>query len=410
MKRWNPGTLKLNFTISPEMVMFTARILMKELRLNMIAKTFEGLEEVLANELKDLGAGDITRITRGIQFTGDKKLLYKANYHCRTALRILVPLSSFHASDEKMLYDGVRQVPWEKFLDKSGTFAIDSIVSFSKFTHSGFVTLKSKDAIADRFRDRFGKRPDVDPKDPDLKVNVHIFRDQCTVSIDSSGSSLHLRGYRIAQSEAPLNEVLAAGLVMLSGWDGKTPFYDPMCGSGTLLTEAALIAGNVPGGYYREKFGFEKWREFDHNLWLQVKRECEEEITEPDLLFRGMDIDPRAVEASRKNIEHSGLDKLITVEQGDFFKVNPPFPNGFILTNPPYGERIKVDDLKKFYQDLGDLLKRDYAGYTAWVLTYDENSSKFIGLRPGKRVRVLNGPLECRFLKFELYEGSKSVK
>lgn len=381
---------------------------MKELKFNMIAKTFEGLEPVLANELKSIGAGEIETITRGVKFSGDKKLLYKANYQLRTALRILVPLSSFHASDETMLYDGVRQVPWEKFLHHSGKFAIDSTVSFSKFNHSGFVTLKAKDAIADRFRDRFGKRPDVDLKDPDLRINVHIFKELCTVSIDSSGASLHQRGYRVARSEAPLNEVLAAGLVLLSGWDGQVPLYDPMCGSGTLLTEAALIAGKVPGGYYREHFAFEKWREFDHKLWLQVKRECEEDIGEPRGVFRGMDIDEHAVDACRKNIAHAGLEDLIEIEQGDFFAEEPPFPEGFIITNPPYGERIRVDDLKKLYQDLGDRFKRKYAGFTAWALTYDESASKFIGLKPGKRIRVLNGPLECRFLKFELYSGSRS--
>jgi putative N6-adenine-specific DNA methylase len=306
------------------------------------------------------------------------------------------------------LYDGVRQVPWEKYLNHSGTFAIDSVVSFSKLTHSGFVTLKTKDAIADRFRDRFGKRPDVDTRNPALSVNVHLFKDLCTVSIDSSGNSLHQRGYRVARSEAPLNEVLAAGLVMLSGWDRRTPMFDPMCGSGTLLTEAALIAGNVPGGYYREDYGFMKWRDFDQKLWLHVQRMGEEEITEPDVAFRGMDIDTRAVEASRKNIENAGLEHLIRVEQGDFFSQDPPFPKGFILTNPPYGERVKVVDLTKLYQDLGDRFKRNYAGYTACVLTYDENSSKFIGLKPGKKIRVLNGPLECRFLRFELYSGSRS--
>ena len=232
----------------------------------------------MARELKDLGAEDIVPITRGVQFSGDKKMLYLANYNCRTALRVLLPVSNFLAKDETMLYDGVRQVPWEKYLHFSGTFAIDSVVSYSIFNHTGFVTLKAKDAIADRFRDKFGKRPNVEAKDPDLRINVHIFRDQCTVSLDSSGASLHLRGYRHAFSEAPLNEVLAAGLIYLSGWDGKRPFWDPMCGSGTLLTEAALIAGKVPAGYYREKFGFERWRDFDRDLWYQVKRECEENI------------------------------------------------------------------------------------------------------------------------------------
>ena len=376
--------------------------------MQLIAKTFQGLEEVLAKELADIGAEEITPITRGVQFSGDKKLLYMVNYNCRTTLRVLMPVSSFQAIDESTLYDGVRQIPWEKYLHHSGSFAIDSVVSYSKFNHSGFVTLKAKDAIVDRFRDKFGKRPDVEVKNPDLRINVHIFRDQCTVSLDSSGTSLHLRGYRQAFSEAPLNEVLAAGLIHLSGWDGNTSLFDPMCGSGTILTEAALIAGKVPAGYYREKFAFEGWRDFDQDLWYQVKRECEENIREPNVEFRGIDLDEEAVKASLKNIETGGLEKFVHVEKGDFFETEAPFRKGFIITNPPYGERIKVENLTKLYQDFGNVLKQKYAGYTAWVLTYDEESAKFIGLRPSRRIKVMNGPLECRFLKFELYEGKKA--
>jgi putative N6-adenine-specific DNA methylase len=380
---------------------------MKENQIKMIAKTFEGFEEVLARELRDLGAEDIDLLKRGISFTGDKRLLYLANYSCRTALRILVPVSSFRASTEAMLYDGVRAVPWEKWLDFRGKFAVDSVISFSEFKHSGFVSLKAKDAIADRFRDKFGKRPDVSVNDPDVRVNVHIFRDECTVSIDSSGASLHLRGYRRMQSEAPMNEVLAAGLILLSGWDGKTPFVDPMCGSGTILIEAAMIAGNVPSGYYRPLFGFERWKEYDRRLWEQVKRECEEKINEPIAPIRGFDRDEKAIQASEANIEEAGVENFVKVGQADFNTSTPPFPGGFLLTNPPYGERIKVEDLKQFYKDLGDVLKQKYSGYTAWLLGSDEEALKFIGLRPSRRIRVMNGPLECRFVKFELYAGRK---
>ncbi|MCK9399800.1 MAG: THUMP domain-containing protein [Bacteroidales bacterium] len=380
---------------------------MKDNQMDMIAKTFEGLEEILAKELSDLGAEDIGLLKRGIEFKGDKKLLYMANYNCRTALRILVPVARFRAADEIMLYDGVRSIPWEKYLDFSGKFAIDSVISYSPFTHSGFVSLKAKDAIVDRFRDRFGKRPDVDTVDPDLRINVHLFKEQCTVSIDSSGSSLHLRGYRKASTEAPLNEVLAAGLLLLSGWDRKTPFVDPMCGSGTLLIEAALLAGKVPSGYYRPLFGFEKWKDFDSKLWDIVKRECEEEIVEPGVPLRGYDRDEKAVQACLTNIEQAGVGKFVQVEKADFETGLPPYPRGFLLTNPPYGERIKVDDIKKFYQDLGDVLKKNYAGYTAWLLGSDLEALKFIGLRPSRKIRVMNGPLECRLVKFDLYEGKK---
>ena len=382
---------------------------MNDARMTMIAKTFEGLEEVLAKELSDLGAEDIGLLKRGIEFKGDKRLLYLANYSCRTALRILVPVARFQAATETMLYDGVRGIPWEKYLDFRGKFAIDSVISYSPFSHSGFVSLKAKDAIADRFRDKFGKRPDVDTTDPDLRVNVHLFKEQCTVSIDSSGSSLHLRGYRKAQTEAPLNEVLAAGLILLSGWDRKTPFIDPMCGSGTLLIEAALMAGKVPSGYYRPLFGFEKWKDFDRRLWDIIKRECEEEIVEPGVPIRGYDRDEKAIDACLSNIEEAGVEDFVQVEKADFNTSPPPYPRGFMLTNPPYGERIKVDDLKQFYKDMGDVLKQKYAGYTAWLLGYDLEALKFVGLRPSRKIRVMNGPLECKLVKFDLYEGKKGT-
>ena len=380
---------------------------MNDNRLTMIAKTFEGLEEILAKELSDLGGEEIGLLKRGIEFKGDKRLLYLANYTCRTALRIIVPIARFRATGETMLYDQIKNIPWEKYLDHAGTFAVDSVISYSPFTHSGFVSLKAKDAIVDRFRDKFGKRPDVDTVDPDLRINVHMFKEQCTVSIDSSGSSLHLRGYRKAQTEAPLNEVLAAGLLILSGWDHKTPFVDPMCGSGTLLIEAALLAGKVPSGYYRPLFGFEKWKDFDRKLWDMVKRECEEEIVEPGVPLRGFDRDEEAVEACQTNIEEAGVEKFVQVEKADFNASPPPYPQGFMLTNPPYGERIKVDDIRKFYQDIGDVLKKNYPGYTAWLLGSDLEALKFIGLRPSRKIKVMNGPLECRLVKFDLYAGKK---
>lgn len=373
----------------------------------MIAKTFEGLEEVLAKELSELGAEGIDLLKRGILFRGDKKLLYKVNYTCRTALRILVPLSNFRASSDEQLYDGVRAIPWEKWLDFRGKFAVDSVISYSSFKHSGYVSLKAKDAIADRFRDKFGKRPDVDVSDPDVRVNVHIFKDDCTVSIDSSGASLHLRGYRRMQTEAPMNEVLAAGLLKLSGWDGTTPLVDPMCGSGTILIEAALLAGKVPAGYYRPLFGFERWKDFDNRLWEHVKRECEEDIVEPSVPIRGYDRDEKAIQASLSNIEEAGVEDFVQVDKSDFSTLKPPYSRGFLLTNPPYGERIKIEDLKQFYKDIGDVLKHNWAGYTAWLLGSNQESLKFIGLRPSRRIMVMNGPLECRLVKFDLYEGKK---
>ena len=375
----------------------------------MIAKTIEGLEEVLAEELRLIGGKDVEILKRGVKFTGDKTVLYKANYLCRTALRILMPVATFPAPDEQALYDQVFNIPWEQYMSVDETFAVDGVVNFSHLTHSHYVALKAKDAIADRFRSKFKRRPDVDTDNPRLRINIHIFRDECSVALDSSGSSLHLRGYRNAVVTAPLNEVLAAGLVFLSGWDKKSPLLDPMCGSGTILIEAGMLALNIPPGYFREHFGFQDWKDYDSRLWQQVKKEAGGLITADDPVIRGSDIDLRAVRISRDNIKITGLDRIIRIEQKPFADAKPPAPQGMIITNPPYGQRIGVEDPVGFYKHVGDVLKNKFAGYTAWFLSGDLENLKFVGLRPSRRIKIFNGPLECRFARFDIYPGSKKL-
>jgi putative N6-adenine-specific DNA methylase len=378
-----------------------------EISFPLIAKTIAGLEDVLVKELELLGAGDVMKLNRAVSFTGDAAMMYRVNYACRTALRILKPLFHFEILEQKDLYEKIYEFPWEDYLDAEHSLAIDAVISYTVFTNSQFVAQKSKDAIVDRLRDKLGKRPSVDLENPDLKVNVHLFRDSCTVALDSSGQSLHRRGYRKSTGPAPINEVLAAGLVKLSEWDTLTPLFDPMCGSGTLLIEAAMLAKHMPAGYFREDWGFMKWRDFDASLWAKVKDESNERITDLQVKMHGADRSERAIESARENLRFTSLYEDITLEVQTFEDSKPPFDKGFIISNPPYDERLQIEDSLVFYKMIGDTLKRKFAGYTAWLISSDLESIKFIGLRPSRRIPVFNGPLECRFLKFDLFAGKK---
>jgi putative N6-adenine-specific DNA methylase len=373
----------------------------------LIAKTVAGLEEVLTRELETLGATGVMQLNRAVSFTGDTALMYRVNYACRTALRVLKPLFHFEIKEQKDFYDRIFEFPWEDYLDAEHSFAIDAVISYTVFTNSQFVAQRAKDAIADRLREKLGSRPSVDLDNPDLKVNVHLFRDACTVALDSSGQSLHRRGYRKSTGPAPINEVLAAGLVKLSEWDPAVPFFDPMCGSGTMLIEAAMAARNMPAGTFRESWGFMKWRDFDAALWQQVKSECDALATHQPLQIRGSDRASRAIESARENLKFTALYDDIILDTVSFEDASPPFEKGFIVCNPPYDERIEIEDSLAFYKMMGDTLKRKYAGYTAWFISSDLESIKFIGLRPSRKIKIFNGPLECRFLKFEMFAGKK---
>ena len=374
----------------------------------LVAKTILGLEPVLAEELKALGAKNVEEQNRAVLFDGDKAMMYRANYHCRTAISILKPIAEFTAQNEEQLYNQIDRIDWSKYLSVDTTFAVSATTFGTIFTHSKYASLKVKDAIADQFRKRLGVRPNVDPKDPDVKIQIHIGQSKGTVLLDSSGDPLFKRGYKIKATEAPLNEVLAAGMIKLSGWNMDCDLIDPMCGSGTLLIEAAMMAYNVSPGTYRTKFGFETWNDFDAKLFNEIADETFGEVNFEHQII-GSDIDPNAVEIAKENIAQALLTKKIALKQNDFFEVKPE-RKGMVITNPPYGERLQLDDMKEFYQRIGDKLKLDFAGFSAWIIGSNVEVMKFIGLRPDRKIKLFNGPLECSFRKFSLYEGSKKVQ
>lgn len=375
----------------------------------MVAKTFFGLEEVLANELLKLGARDIEAHTRAVSFTGDTGFMYKANLNLRTALKILKPIASFTAKTPEQLYHHVKKISWGDYLNVTGTFLIDPVVNSTFFTHSEFAAQKTKDAIADYFREHFNERPSVDKEDPVLRINLHIAEDKCTISLDSSGESLHKRGYRTSTGRAPLNEVLAAGMVLLSGWDKQSLLIDPMCGSGTILIEAALYACNIPPGYFREGFAFEKWKDFDEALWNKIYDLSVDKITENRPQLIGADQSYNNIKKAKENCRGAKVDDIITFETADFEAYVPPAEKSTVIMNPPYGERMDKDNPEELYKKIGDTLKAKYNGYDAWLISSNIEALKNVGLRPSRKITLYNGPLECKFMKYEMYKGTKKL-
>jgi putative N6-adenine-specific DNA methylase len=376
----------------------------------LVAKTTAGLEPVLAAELEALGAANVEQMVRAVAFDADTRLMYKSNYCLRTALNILKPVTTFRAADERQLYDQIFKIHWQQFLDVDQTFSIDAVVGGGRFTHSQFVALKAKDAIADQFRERFGKRPSVDTENPFLRINLHISNDQVTVSLNTSGNSLHKRGYRDMVDKAPMNEVLAAGLIKLSGWNAESNFVDAMCGSGTIPIEAAMIAMNIPAGYFRDGFAFKQWGDFDAALWKEVVAEADAQMTDPEIQIIGSDRSFKAIEIARQNVRNAHLHKDIKILKKNMEEFSPPPAPGMLIINPPYGERLEEDDIKALYSSIGDSLKRNFTGYTAWVISSDFHALKYIGLKPSKKITVYNGPLECRYVRFDVFEGSHKEK
>ncbi len=377
-------------------------------RLILHAKTLSGLEQVLAEELTALGAQDVQPGHRLVTFAGDQGLLYRANLCCRTAIRVLRPIGTFPADSERALYDGVRQIEWSEHLDVGGSLAIDPVVWSSFSTHSLYVAQLTKDAIVDQFRERTGRRPSVDLDEPDLRVNVHLVENVATVYLDASGDSLHLRGYRTRAGEAPLNEVLAAGILRLAEWDRQSPLVDPMCGSGTLCIEAAMLARNIAPGTVRRRYAFQRWKDYDRKLYEAVLADAKRDEL-PGLPFSivGSDIDAQVVLIAEENAKRAGVAADVRFAAGNFECCQPPAPPGTLVTNPPYDERLPVPRIEAFYGRIGDMLKQRFAGYTAWVLTGNLEAAKQIGLRPSRKVRLFNGSLECRLLRFDLYQGSR---
>ena len=376
----------------------------------MVAKTLFGMEELLAQELRQLGASSIEIGTRNVSFEGDTGFMYKANLCCRTAIKILKPISAFNIFTEEDLYKKIYDMPWENYMDVNGSLAVNATVFSEVFTHSQYISLKTKDAIVDRFRDREGVRPDVDLDHPTLRINVHIDRNICTVSLDSSGESLHKRGYKVESTLAPINEVLAAGIIMLSGWSGQCNFLDPMCGGGTMLTEAAMIACNIPPNLNRAEFGFENWPDFDVDLYEKIEEAALSKVRDFPHKIYGFDTDPVAIHKAKENIKSANLSEFIEVKQQDFFESEKEQDKPlYIVFNPPYDERISVENIEKFYSSIGNTLKRSYPGTQAWMITSNMEALKFVGLRPSKKIKLFNGPLESKLVRYEMYEGSRKA-
>ena len=375
----------------------------------LLAKTFYGMEEILAEELLQLGAKDIKQGNRLVRFRGDKGFIYKANLCLRTAIRVLKPFYHFTAKSENELYDKLYQFDWKSILGSDQTFAIDSVLFGKVFTHSLYTSQRAKDAIVDRFKKDIGKRPTVNTLHPDIIIHLHIFDHQCNLSLDSSGASLHHRGYRSVTNIAPLNEVLAAGLILLSGWDQKTDFLDPMCGSGTLLIEAALMAKKIPANIHRKEFAFEKWKDWDQTLFNKIKAAQMNRVIPARGKIYGFDKAPSAFEKASQNIKNAGVEDTVMVNRANFFNSQKMGEAPLhLLTNPPYGERLQ-GDISALYQNFGDTLKRAYPNTDAWMITANEEALKFVGLRPSKKIKLFNGKLESRFCYFPIYQGTKKI-
>lgn len=372
-----------------------------------VIKTLQGLEQVLAAELEALGATDIQPLKRAVSCTGDKHLIYRANYELRTAMRVLLPIGTFQASNEEAYYRAVRETDWSQYLDVNDTLAVEAMVAGDFFKHSQYAALLTKDAIVDQFRDRYGRRPSVNLEAPTLRIHTRINGSACTLLLDSSGDSLHKRGYRRDIAEAPLSEVLAAGMLLLTEWDGQSAFVDPMCGSGTLPIEAAMIAMNMPPQSKRPSFGFFKWKDFDKKLWQTVKAEADARVQPPPFPIFASDKESRARNSTAINLLSAGLEQVVQLEKMSFEKLMPPADTGLLVTNPPYDERIKVQEIEAFYKSVGDRLKQHWAGWTAWLISSNMEAWKNFGLRPSRKIPLYNGPLECYFQKFDLYAGKK---
>ena len=376
----------------------------------LIAKTFAGVEDILCEELEAIGATNLRKLTRAVEFEGDLTVMYKANLYCRTALRILKPYKTFEAADEEMLYKEIQNIDWSEHFSLQQTFAINTTLNLSNLTHSQYVSQKAKDAIVDQFRASTNDRPSVDIENADFRIHLHIYDNNCTLSFDSSGESLHKRGYRDLTNLAPLNEAMAAALILLSGWDKKVAFADFMCGSGTLLIEAAMIARNIVPNKLKARFGFQSWKEYDESLWKKIYQEAvDAEIPSGDVKIFGSDIDGEVLEKAWQNIENAGLANDIRLKEIPFQTFIPPTEEGLLISNPPYGMRLEPDDIMELYKTIGDTMKQNMKGWTCWIFTGNLEVAKFIGLRPTRKIHLFNGPIECRYLKFDIYSGTKKI-
>ena len=378
----------------------------------MLAKTPQGLEDVLAKELRQLGAYDIVKVKRGVKFAGDLGFLYKANLWLRTALRIIVPIHEFKARNEKEIYKKVKAIPWEDHFSVKKNIMVNTTINAKQYRNSLFMAQNVKDAVVDRFREMYNQRPSVDTKNPNIRIDIHIYNENVTVSLDASGASLHKRGYRHETDRAPISEVLAAGILKLTGWDGLSNFYDPMCGSGTFLVEAALMAHNIPPNVYRKDFSFMHWKNFDKELYQLLFDKGLEKEKNFHYSICGYDKESRVLMKARKNLKTALMDEQVKTEKGDFLNFNPsnkPQKPGVLVFNPPYGEKLEAD-IPALYEGIGNTLKREFAGFTAWIFTASSEGLKHVGLKPSVKIPLKNGNLDCLLVKYELYEGSRKSK
>lgn len=372
-----------------------------------IAKTSTGLEPLLFEELTNLGAENCQLLNRSVQFEGDFALMYRANYFCRTAIRILWKIDAFTFENNDEFYQFLFKFNAEKYLKYNGTLAISATLHNTIFKTPLFASMLAKDAICDHFREIYNERPSVDKDNPDVQFHLHIFNNECHLFLDSSGESLHKRGYKVSNHPAPINEVVAAGMVKLSGWKGECDFVDFMCGSGTLLIEAAMFALNIPAGYFRKNFGFFNWNTFDAVLWEKIKQE-ENIQDDVDINFYGSDISGRNLGMAKVNVEEAHLENYIHLSKEDLVNTQPMRTPALVMINPPYGERLEIDDIDALYKQIGDTLKTNYTNCKAFIISSDTQAMKNIGLKTAKRLTLFNGQLECKFWGYDLYKGSKT--
>lgn len=370
----------------------------------LIAKTFHGLEDVLAQELTELGAENIEKGRRMVSFFGDKEMLYRANFELRTAIRILKPIATFQATTADEVYEAIKKIDWTNYLELNTTFAVDSVVYSEDFRNSKFVSYKVKDAIVDFFREKTGQRPNISVSDPNIRFNMHISEEACTISLDASGESLHKRGYRQNSVESPINEVLAAAMIMMTGWKGECDLIDPMCGSGTIPIEAALIARNIAPGVFRQHYAFEKWKDFDKDLMERIYNDDSKERKFTHHIY-GYDIDNKAIAIANQNVKAAGMTNEISLSVQPFQKFTQPTEKSIIVMNPPYGERVSSPDLLGLYRTIGERLKHQFVGNDAWIIGYREETFEQIGLKPSLKITLYNGALNCTFNKYTIFDG-----
>lgn len=376
--------------------------------MEIVAKTFFGFEDVLAEEIKALGGKNIKKGNRVVSYEGNREMLYKSNVWLRTAISILVPIETFYFKNEKDLVEKLNRVRYSTYFSVNKTFAVKGAVNSTMFKHSQFPLLLLKDAIADHFRDSFGKRPNVNKEKPNVVFDLYINDKQCTVSLNSSGAPLFQRGYRSKVGLAPLNEAVAAGLILMSGWDKQSDLYDPFCGSGTIPIEAALIAAGIPPQIERQNFSFKYWKDFDQTLWESILGQLPRRpLINPKFKIVGSDTDTEMVRMARQNARALPIGNLVTFEAKDFKDQGTDSDKGGVLiTNPPYGERIGIDDVHKLYKMMGDGFKHRYPGFDCWVISSNSDGFKSIELKPEKKIKVYNGKLECDFRSYRIFKGS----